>query len=232
MTDKIRVLIADDHMLLRKSLLALAETTPDIEAVGEAADGLEAVAKTIQLKPDVLLLDLMMPRMDGISAITAIKRQLPDAKILVLTSFDDDDKVFPALKAGATGYLLKDSAPGDLLQAIRSVYQGHSFLHPTIASKVLGELNRPANQPSSVDPLTERELEVLTLVAKGLANLDIAEKLVITEHTVGKHVSNILIKLHLANRTQVTLYALRKGLVRLDDVSQSPDSGEPARPSK
>jgi two-component system, NarL family, response regulator LiaR len=224
MTAKIRLVIADDHMLLRKGLLALIETTPDIEVIGEATDGLEAVAKTCELRPDVLLLDLMMPRMDGITAIGAIKRQLPDAKILVLTSFDDDDKVFPAFKAGALGYMLKDSAPNDLLQAIRSVHEGKSFLHPTIALKVLNELNRPAEQSPAADPLTERELEVLTLVAKGLANLDIAEKLCITEHTVGKHVSNILIKLHLANRTQVALYALRKGLVHLDDTSQLDDS--------
>jgi two-component system, NarL family, response regulator LiaR len=217
MADKIRLVIADDHMLLRKGLLALMETTPDIEVVGEAADGIEAVAKACELQPDVILLDLLMPRMDGIAAIGAIKREMPQAKILVLTSFDDDDKVFPAFKAGALGYMLKDSAPVDLLQAIRNVHQGRSFLHPTIASKVLNELNRPVELIPPPDALTDRELEVLTLVAQGLSNLEIADSLVITEHTVGKHVSNILIKLHLANRTQVALYALRKGLVQLDD---------------
>ncbi len=217
MADKIRLVIADDHMLLRKGLLALMETTPDIEVVGEAADGIEAVEKTCALQPDVILLDLLMPRMDGIAAIGAIKREMPQAKILVLTSFDDDDKVFPAFKAGALGYMLKDSAPLDLLQAIRNVYQGKSFLHPTIASKVLNELNRPVELIPAPDALTEREMEVLTLVAQGYSNLEIADKLVITEHTVGKHVSNILIKLHLANRTQLALYALRKGLVHLDN---------------
>ncbi len=217
MADKIRLVIADDHMLLRKGLLALMETTPDIEVVGEAADGIEAVEKTCTLQPDVILLDLLMPRMDGITAIGAIKREMPQAKILVLTSFDDDDKVFPAFKAGALGYMLKDSAPLDLLQAIRNVYQGKSFLHPTIASKVLNELNRPVELIPAPDALTDREMEVLTLVAQGYSNLEIADKLVITEHTVGKHVSNILIKLHLANRTQLALYALRKGLVHLDN---------------
>ncbi len=217
MSDKIRLVIADDHMLLRKGLLALMETTPDIEVVGEAADGIEAVTKTCELKPDVILLDLLMPRMDGIAAIGAIRRELPQAKILVLTSFDDDDKVFPAFKAGALGYMLKDSAPLELLQAIRIVNQGKSFLHPTIASKVLNELNRPVELIPAPDSLTDREMEVLTLVAQGYSNLEIADKLVITEHTVGKHVSNILIKLHLANRTQLALYALRKGLVQLND---------------
>ena len=217
MSDKIRLVIADDHMLLRKGLLALMETTPDIEVVGEAADGIEAVTKTCELKPDVILLDLLMPRMDGIAAIGAIRRELPQAKILVLTSFDDDDKVFPAFKAGALGYMLKDSAPLELLQAIRIVNQGKSFLHPTIASKVLNELNRPVELIPAPDALTDREMEVLTLVAQGYSNLEIADKLVITEHTVGKHVSNILIKLHLANRTQLALYALRKGLVQLND---------------
>ena len=212
MSDKIRLVIADDHMLLRKGLITLMRTTPDIEVVGEAADGEEAVAKTLALKPDVLLLDLVMPRMDGIAAIIALKQQLSDAKILVLTSFDDDDKVFPAFKAGAMGYLLKDSSPGELLQAIRNVGGGQSSLHPAIALKVLNELSRPAEQPAAAGTLTQRELEVLRLVAQGLSNLEIAEALVVTEHTVGKHVSNILVKLHLANRTQLALYALRKGL--------------------
>ena len=223
MTDNIRLLIADDHALLRMGLLALLETTPGIEVVGEAADGVEAVAKTCELRPDVLLLDLMMPRLDGISVITAVKRQLPDAKILVLTSFDDDDKVFPAFKAGALGYLLKDTSPSDLLLAIRTVCEGKSFMHPVIAGKVLNDLNRTAFQAPSLGSLTDRELGVLRLLARGMSNQDIAERLVITENTVVKHVSNILIKLHLANRTQLALYAIRQGLVQMSDLD--PTSG-------
>jgi NarL family two-component system response regulator LiaR len=224
MDAKIRLVIADDHMLMRKGLLALMQTTPDIEVVGEAADGVEAVSKAVALRPDVILMDLMLPRMDGISAISAIRERMPNARILVLTSSEEDDKVFPAFKAGALGYMLKDSAPGDLLQAIRNVHEGKSFLHPTIAAKVLSELSRTSDLPLSPDPLTERELDVLTRVAQGMSNLEIAEKLYITEHTVGKHVSNILIKLHLANRTQVALYALRKGLVHLDEADTPTDS--------
>ena len=218
MTGKIRLLIADDHTLLRIGLLALLETTPDIEVVGEAADGVEAVAKTCDLRPDVLLLDLMMPRLDGISVIGAVRRQAPEVKILVLTSFDDDDKVFPAFKAGALGYLLKDTSPGDLLEGIRAVCEGKSFMHPAIAGKVMNDLNRPVFQQPSLDALTDRELGVLKLLAKGMSNQDIAATLVITENTVVKHVSNILIKLHLANRTQLALFAIRQGLIQMSDL--------------
>lgn len=204
-------------------LLALMETTPDIEVVGEAGDGIEAVAKARELQPDVILLDLLMPRMDGIEAISVIKGEMPNAKILVLTCFDDDNMVFPAFKAGALGYLLKDSGMADLLQAIRSVHQGKSVLHPTIAAKVLNALNRPVDLLPPASALTDRELEVLKLVARGLPNQEIAEKLTITQHTVGKHVGNILIKLHLANRTQVTLNALQQGLIHLEDKELTTD---------
>jgi NarL family two-component system response regulator LiaR len=216
MTETIRILIADDHAIVREGLRWLIDTEPGIELVGEAADGVEAVLKARSLQPDVILLDLVMPRKDGIEAIAEIKRENPEARILVLTSFAEDDKVFPAIQAGALGYLLKDSSPQELLKAIREVYQGESSLHPTIARKLIGELNRPSDLPATEEPLTEREVEVLSLVARGLSNQEIAERLVVSERTVRTHVSNILGKLHLANRTQAALYAVREGLANPD----------------
>jgi NarL family two-component system response regulator LiaR len=159
----------------------------------------------------------MMPRKDGLGAIEDIMKDQPNARILVLTSFAEDDKVFPAIKAGALGYLLKDSSPQELLQAIRNVYQGEASLHPTIARKLMRELNQPPSLPPTTDPLTEREVEVLRRVAQGLSNDDIAEKLVVSERTVRTHVSHILDKLHLANRTQMALYAVREGIAKLDN---------------
>jgi NarL family two-component system response regulator LiaR len=216
MSEKIRILIADDHAIVREGLRALIATEPDLELVGEASDGLQAVDKALALKPDVILLDMMMPRKDGLEAIEVIIKENPDARILVLTSFAEDDKVFPAIKAGSLGYLLKDSSPQDLLQAIHNVYQGEASLHPTIARKLMRELNQPPSLPPTTDPLTEREVDVLRLVAQGLSNDDIAEKLVVSERTVRTHVSHILDKLHLANRTQMALYAVREGIAKLD----------------
>jgi len=216
MTETIRILIADDHAIVREGLRALIGTKPDMELVGEAADGVEAVLKARSLRPDVILLDLVMPRKDGIEAIGEIKRENPKARILVLTSFAEDEKVFPAIQSGALGYLLKDSSPQELLQAIREVYRGESSLHPAIARKLIRELNRPSDLPTTEEPLTEREGEVLILVARGLSNQEIAERLVVSERTVRTHVSNILGKLHLANRTQAALYAVREGLAGLD----------------
>lgn len=218
----IRILIADDHAVVRKGLATLINTEPGMELVGEAEDGLEAVFKVRSLQPDVILLDLVMPRQDGLEAIRQIKAENPVARILVLTSFADDDKVFPAIKAGALGYLLKDASPEQLLQAIRDVYHGESSLHPTIARKLIRELNQPSDLPPSEDPLTGRELEVLKLVAQGLTNQEIAERLVVTERTVTTHVSNLLAKLHLANRTQAALYAIREGLVDPRSGQSSP----------
>jgi len=218
MTESIRILIVDDHAIVREGLRALIDTKPDMEIVGEAADGIGAVLKARSLQPDIILLDLVMPRKDGIAAIREIKQENPNARILVLTSFAEDERVFPAIKAGALGYLLKDSSPQELLHAIRDVYQGRSSLHPTIALKLIRELSRPSDLPPTEEPLTEREVEVLRLVAQGLTNQEIAEKLVISERTVGTHVSNILQKLHLANRTQAALYALREGLASLNTV--------------
>jgi NarL family two-component system response regulator LiaR len=214
----IQLLIADDHPIVRKGLRALMEDQPDIQVIAEAADGQEAVERARQFKPDVILLDLMMPGKDGLYAIGEIKREQPDARILVLTSYFEDDQVFPAIKAGALGYLLKDSAPQELLQAIRDIARGQSALHPAIALKVIRELNHPSALPPTSDPLTERELEVLTLLGQGMSNAEIAARLTISERTVGTHISNILGKLHLASRTQAALYALKQGLARLDST--------------
>ncbi|MGE5620518.1 MAG: response regulator [Sphingomonadaceae bacterium] len=219
MSDSIRVLITDDHSIVRKGIRALLATEPDIEVVGEAGDGREAVDQAQRLRPDVILMDMVMPHMDGIEAIRRITALQLGSRILVLTSFAADEKVFPAIKAGALGYLLKDSGPEDLVQAIRQVYQGQPSLHPTIARKLLQELAQPAARPTIPDPLTEREVEVLRQVAKGESNRQIAQQMVISEATVRTHVSNILSKLHLASRTEAALYALREGIATLEDPS-------------
>jgi NarL family two-component system response regulator LiaR len=161
-------------------------------------------------------MDLAMPQMDGIEATRQIKTSQPESRILVMTSFATDDKVLPAIKAGALGYLLKESAPEDLVQAIQQIHRGESSLHPTIARKVLQEITHPSGRPPTPDPLTKREAEVLLLVAQGLSNRDIARELNISDPTVRSHVSNIMSKLHLATRIQAALYALREGLVSLD----------------
>jgi len=216
MAETIRVLIADDHAVVREGLTAILALQPDMELVGEASDGVQAVALTHALQPDVILLDLVMPRQDGLTAIREITRTSPDVHILVLTSFADDARVFPAIKAGALGYLLKDTPRHQLLQAIRDVAQGQAFLHPAIALKVMRELEGPSDLPATTDPLTPREMETLRLIARGLTNQEIAAELVVHERTVAKYVSSILSKLHLANRTQAALYALREGLVSLE----------------
>lgn len=211
----ISILIVDDHQLVRQGLIALLTVKPGIEVVGQAADGVEAVKLAHSLKPDIILLDLLMPNKDGIEATHEIKAVDPDARILIITSFAEDENVYQAIKAGALGYLLKDSSPQDLMQAIQNVYEGRLSLHPNIASKLIDELNKPADAKPTEDPLTEREVEVLKLVAKGRSNQEIAKELVVSERTIGAHVSNILSKLHLANRTQAALFALRTGLTDL-----------------
>jgi NarL family two-component system response regulator LiaR len=218
MTSPIRVLLADDHAILRKGIRALLCTEPDIEVVGEAGDGAEALIQAEMLRPDVILMDLVMPNLDGIEATRQITAHQPGVRVLVLTSFVADDKVFPAIKAGALGYILKDTGPDELVRAIRQVHRGEPTLEPEIARKVLFELARPPEKPPTLDPLTGRELDVLRLIATGKSNREIADELVLAELTVRTHVSNILRKLHLASRTQAALYALKEGLASLDDV--------------
>jgi NarL family two-component system response regulator LiaR len=221
----IRVLIVDDHTMVRKGICALLAEIEGIEVVGEADNGQEAVAQAERLRPDVILMDLAMPKMDGIEATRQIRANQPESRILVMTSFAADDKVFPAIKAGALGYLLKESAPEDLVQAIRQIHGGESWLHPTIARKVLQEIARPSDRPPTPDPLTEREAEVLRLVAQGLSNQDIARKLNISDPTVRTHVSSIMGKLRLATRIKAALYALREGLVSLDAAECGAEEG-------
>jgi NarL family two-component system response regulator LiaR len=223
MTSPIRVLLVDDHAILRKGIRALLSTEPDIEVVGEAGVGGEAVARAEALQPDVVLMDLVMPDVDGIVATQQITMRQPGVRVLVLTSFVADDKVFPAIKAGALGYILKDTGPDELVRAIRQVHRGEPTLEPEIARKVLFELAQSSKQPPTPDPLTGRELEVLRLIAQGKSNREIADELVLVEMTVRTHVSNILGKLHLANRTQAALYALKEGLASLDDVPTGED---------
>lgn len=214
----IRILIADDHPVVRRGLRSLINTEPGLELAGEAENGTEAVELARSLQPDVILLDLVMPHMTGLEAIPKIIQDNPAVSILVVTSFAEDDKVFPAIKAGALGYLLKDAPPEMLVQAIHDVHRGESSLHPTIARKLIQELAQPPLLPPTAEPLTQREVSVLQLIARGLTNQQIAEKLFIAEGTVRYHISNILSKLHLANRTQAALYALQEGLSSLDDL--------------
>lgn len=225
--NSIRLLIVDDQAIVRKGTIALLAQVAGITVVGEAANGNAAIDQAAILKPDVILMDLVMPKVDGITAIQQISASQPTIRILALTSFATDDKVFPAIKAGALGYLLKDAEPEELVAAIRQVYRGEPSLPPAIARKLLREIRQPQlQQQMTPDPLTERELEVLSLVAKGLDNGAIATHLTVTEVTVRTHISHILDKLHLANRVQATLYALRTGLSALEKGTAEEAYGE------
>ena len=218
----IRVLIADDHAIVRKGIRALLATELDIEVVGEARNGREAVAEVQRLRPDVILMDLVMPVADGLEATRRITACQPEVRILVLTSFSSDDKVFSAIQAGALGYLLKDAGPEELVRAIRQVHHGESSLHPIVARRLLHELAAPPEPPPSEKLLTGREMDVLRLVAQGRSNRDISEDLEISEGTVRTHVSSILAKLKLSSRTQAALYALREGIASLQDPDAHP----------
>ncbi len=214
---RIRILVADDHAIVREGLRALIGTEPGLELVGEAADGEEAVIKARLLQPDVVLLDLVMPRKDGLAALGEIVRDKPSVRVVVLTSFAEADRVIPAIKAGAAGYLLKDSSPQDLLRAIHDVSVGEASLHPAIARKVIDEMHRQQTTQNAAETLTPRETEILGLVAQGRTNQDIAGRLSLSERTVRTHVSNILAKLHLSNRTQAAAYAIQEGLAPAPD---------------
>jgi len=217
-TEKFKVLIVDDHQVVRQGLRTFLELQDDILVVGEAEDGRMAVEMARQLQPDVVLMDLVMPRLDGISATRQVKSLGYDVKVIALTSFTEDDKVFPAIQAGASSYLLKDVSPENLVDAIRAAHRGEARLHPDIARKLMEQV---AHQPrlardAQEENLTERERDVIQLVAQGCSNQEIAKELVISEKTVKTHVSNMLGKLHLEDRTQLAIYAIRKGLVNLD----------------
>jgi len=217
MSEKVKILVVEDHALVRKGLLALLTAKPDLEVVGEAVDGIEAIHMVKSCSPDIILMDLEMPRKDGIYAIREIRQQQPQIKILVVTSYTDEQHVIAAIRAGANGYLLKTTVPDDLLRAIRGVMLGQLPLDPAITSTVIRELEKPeVDLPIWPDNLTDREVSVIKLIARGYSNIRIAEDLMISDRTVSTHVGRILAKLELENRTQVALYALRKGLADLE----------------
>lgn len=212
----IRVLMVDDHNIVREGVELLLGEIEDIELVGQARSGAQGIALAKELQPDVVLMDLVMPEMDGVEATRRIMAEHPHIRVLVLTSFITADKVFPAIKAGASGYLLKDTTSAELIEAIRQVHRGEPFLHPDIARMILDEIGGPSEKGKlTPEPLTARELEVLALVAQGKSNKEIAEELSISPETARTHVNRILSKLHVANRVQATLYALRQGIADL-----------------
>jgi DNA-binding NarL/FixJ family response regulator len=209
---EIRVLIADDHAVVRQGLRTFLELQEDIEVVGDAADGAAALAGVERFEPDVVLMDLVMPGLGGVEAIRRLRTLRPETRVLVLTSFLDDEKLFPAVRAGAAGYLLKDVEPSELVRAIRTVADGESLLHPAVAARLMEEFS-DTERPVADEALTAREREVLLLIARGLPNKQIALELGIAEKTVKTHVSSILGKLGLTDRTQAALYAVRAGLI-------------------
>lgn len=217
--ETIRVLLVDDHAVVRRGLSAFLMTHEEIEVVGEAASGVEGVELVAQLLPDVVLMDLVMPAMDGIEATRRIRHISPSTQVIVLTSYSEDERIFPAIKAGALSYLLKDVGPEELVRAIKAARRGEATLHPAVAGRLMQELTVTRSSP--LDELTEREREVLACIARGMSNAEIANHLTIGERTVKTHVSNILSKLHLQDRTQAALLALRERLVSLDQPSRS-----------
>lgn len=219
--DKIKVLIADDHRVVREGLMAILRERDDLDVVGEARDGQEAVEKARELSPDVILMDVSMPRMSGVEAARAIKRESPHIGIVALTMYDEEKYIFDLVRAGATGYLLKDSDSSQIIAAIRSISKGESLIHPSVASKILAEFSllsggKGKKQARTEHDLTEREITVLRLVAEGKTNKEVANDLDLSEKTVKNHVRNIFHKLHVYDRTQAAILAIRKGLIELD----------------
>ncbi|GAC1363104.1 MAG: response regulator transcription factor [Ktedonobacteraceae bacterium] len=215
--EQIRVLLVDDHSIVRQGVRAFLAVLPDILVVGEAASGQEALHMVEEFAPDVVLLDLVLPGMNGVEVTHQIKRQQPKVQIVVLTSYHDDDFIFPTLRAGALSYVLKDIHARDLAETIRKAARGESVLHPSVATRLVKNLRGEKNEaPNLFNELSERELEVLRLIARGLSNAAIATQLVISEQTVKGHVSNILSKLHMTDRTQAAVSAWQQGLIRRD----------------
>ncbi len=210
---KISVLIVDDHPIVRQGLRTLLELQDDIVVAGEAANGKIAVDLTARLKPDVVLMDLVMPELDGISATRQISAMKQTTRVIALTSFVEDDKIIPAIQAGAVSFLLKDVSPNDLMDAIRAAHRGEARLHPTVMRKLMNQVAAQPVAQSATPDLTEREMDVLRLVAEGMSNREIAAKLVISEKTVKTHISSLLSKLGLEDRTRLAIYAIKKGLV-------------------
>lgn len=208
----IRVLIADDHHVVRRGLLFFLKTQKDIEVVGEAKNGVEAVRLVEELNPDIVLMDLVMPEMDGIEATKQIKARWPEVQVIILTSFSDKDHVLPAIEAGAAGYQLKDIEPDDLVNSIRQVMHGESIMHPVATTQLEESLREEENLPHVKNPLTPREQDVLAELTKGKSNREIASSLFVTEKTVKTHISNIFAKLEVQDRTQAALYAVKHGL--------------------
>lgn len=222
MSDTIRVIIADDHPVVRRGLRAFLDSLNDIEVVGEAVDGVGAVQLTVTEEPDVLLLDLKMPKLDGIGVISRLRSRGTSTRILVLTSFTAQEQVIPAIQAGADGYLLKDADPSELEQAIRAVYRGDALLAPKAAAVVMAAVSGETPDLPELARLTPREHEVLAGLGRGLSNRDLAEELFITEKTIKTHVSSILMKLGLADRVQAALFAVRVGLADPRDIGPKP----------
>ena len=222
MSDKITVLLVDDHKVVRQGVRAFLQTQTDIEVVAEADSGEAAVALIVDHAPDVVLMDLVMPGMDGVAATRAVKAHSPRTQIIMLTSYHQDEHIFPAIRAGALSYLLKDIEPAALADAVRKAAAGEAVLHPRVAARVVQELHGSRQEVANVfTELSDRELEVLRLIADGANNSSIAKQLVISEKTVKSHVSNILSKLHLADRTQAAVLAWREGVVRREDSSSN-----------